>query len=71
MKKSNMKLFKILILALLSTLGSLSAQSEDNNKENETDNREKMRFGAKIGVNGSNVMTTKEIRLQPIQNMVL
>jgi len=55
MKKSNMKLFKILILALLSTLGSLSAQSEDNNKENETDNREKMRFGAKIGINGSNV----------------
>ena len=55
MKKSNMKLFKILILAMLSTLGSLSAQSEDNNKENETDNREKMRFGAKIGINGSNV----------------
>jgi hypothetical protein len=55
MKKSKMKLFKILILALLSTLGSLSAQSEDNNKENETDNREKMRFGAKIGINGSNV----------------
>jgi hypothetical protein len=50
-----MKLFKILILAMLSTLGSLSAQSEDNNKENETDNREKMRFGAKIGINGSNV----------------
>lgn len=55
MKKSNMKKIKILVLALLSTLGTLSAQSIDNLKQNETDNREKMRFGAKIGVNGSNV----------------
>jgi hypothetical protein len=50
-----MKYFKILIFAILSTIGSLSAQSENTDKENDTDNREKMRYGARIGLNGSNV----------------
>jgi hypothetical protein len=50
-----MKNFKIIVFALLSTIGSLSAQSDNTDKDNATDNREKLRFGARIGLNGSNV----------------
>lgn len=50
-----MKNFKIIVLTLLSTIGSLSAQTDNTDKDNATDNREKLRFGARIGLNGSNV----------------
>jgi hypothetical protein len=55
MKNNHMKNFKITIFAILASIGSLIAQPENNNKEDETDNREKLRFGARIGMNGSNV----------------
>jgi hypothetical protein len=50
-----MRVFKLLFLLSLSFTSFVNGQNEGVSGDRETDNREKLRFGAKVGVNGSNI----------------
>ncbi len=50
-----MRVFKLLFMLSLSFISFVNGQNEAVLGDRETDNREKLRFGAKVGVNGSNI----------------